>query len=221
MNTVDKHKLFLLCFLVSIIINPSIYALEKIKVNGLFKDMAVVTVDGKQHVLKKGVRGVKGILLIEGNSKEAIFEIDGQQKTYTLDTGIGNNFAKPETGEKLTITQDPRGMFNINGSINGFSVPFLVDTGATFVSMNGITAKRLGIDYKLEGQKSSAYTASGISDVYLVNLKRVRIGDIELHNVQGSVHDGSFPVETLLGMSFLKRLQMKREGRVLNLEKKY
>ena len=66
-----------------------------------------------------------------------------------------------------------------------------------------------------------SYTASGKSKIYIVNLKKVRVGDIELRNVKGAVHEGNFPVVTLLGMSFLSKLDMKREGRIMELQKKY
>lgn len=197
------------------------YAIEKIVINGLFKDKAIVSIDGKQRVLRKGKASPEGVLLIESNSKEAIIEIDGEQQTYTLGTQIGNSFAKPTEGKKIIITPDSGGMFNISGSINGFQVPFVVDTGATLVSMNSNVADRVGIDYKLSGQVGYSNTASGRSKIYIVKLKKVRIGDIELHNVQGAVHEGDFPIVTLLGMSFLSKLDMKREGRIMELQKKY
>lgn len=197
------------------------FAIDKIVINGLFKDKAIVNIDGKQRVLKKGEASPEGALLVESNSKEAIIEIDGQQETYSLGSQIGGNFAPPADGKKLIIAPDSAGMYNISGTINGSHVPFVVDTGATLVSMNSNVAKKLGIDYKLNGQKGYSNTASGKDKIYIVNLKKVKVGDIELHNVEGAVHEGNFPVITLLGMSFLGKLDMKREGRVLELHKKY
>jgi aspartyl protease family protein len=199
----------------------SSFAIDKIIINGLFKDKAIVTIDGKQRVLRKNKASPEGALLIESNSKEAIIEIDGQQETYTLGEHIGGNYAPPTGGEKLIIAPDSADMYSISGTINGFHVPFVVDTGATLVSMNSNVAKKLGIDYKLNGKESQSYTASGMDKIYIVNLKKVKVGDIELRNVEGAVHEGSFPVTTLLGMSFLGKLDMKREGRVLELHKKY
>ncbi len=207
-------------FLALFLCNP-VVAIEKIVINGLFKDKAIVTIDGKQRVLKKGKASPEGVLLIEADSKQAIIEIEGKQEVYTLGSHIGNTFKKPTSGKKLILTPDSGGMFNISGTINGSNVRFIVDTGATLVSMNGNVAKRLGIDYKLTGKESQSYTASGKSKIYIVNLKKVKVGDIELENVRGAVHDGNFPVVTLLGMSFLGKLDMKREGRIMELEKKY
>ena len=112
-------------------------------------------------------------------------------------------------------------MYSLHGSINRFPVSFVIDTGASAVSMNSNIAKRLGIDYKLTGKKGISYTASGKDEIYIVNLNRVRVGNIELRNIRGVVHEGDFPVTALLGMSFLGKLDMKREGRIMELEKKY
>lgn len=216
-------KKFSLAFisLFFLLVNQFSFAVDKIVINGLFKDKAIVSIDGKQRVLKKGKASPEGVLLIESNSDEAIIEIDGKQDTYFLGSQIGNTFAPPTGGKKLIIAPDSNGIYYISGSINGSQVSFVIDTGATLVSMNSHVAKKSGIDYKLKGQKSYSYTASGKTVIYVVNLKKVKVGDIELHNVKGAIHEGSFPAVTLLGMSFLGKLDMKREGRIMELEKKY
>lgn len=196
-------------------------AVEKLIINGLFQDKAVVSIDGKRRVLSKDVPSPEGLILIEANSRQAIIEIDGKQQTYTLGTQIGSTYKKPEDGKKLVIAPGPGDMYRISGSINGFATKFVVDTGATLVTMNSAVARRVGIDYKLIGTESVVYTASGKNKMYEIKLDRVRVGDIELRDVQGAVLDGDYPIETLLGMSFLGRLDMKREGRVMELQKKY
>ncbi|GJM06161.1 MAG: hypothetical protein DHS20C09_21570 [marine bacterium B5-7] len=222
MSRSKKNRFVFAFFLYALFASNPAIAVEKIIINGLFKDKAIVTIDGKRRVLIKDNPSPEGVLLVEANSKEAIIEIDGTQKTYTLGSHFGTNKAKkPTTGEKLILAPDSGGMYSLSGSINGFSVHFVVDTGASAVSMNSNIAKRLGIDYKLTGKKGVSYTASGKDEIYIVNLKRVRIGNIELRNIEGVVHEGDFPVITLLGMSFLGNLNMKRDGRVMELEKKY
>jgi aspartyl protease family protein len=193
-------------------------AVEKITVIGLFKDKAVVNIDGKQHVLTAGKNGPEGVKLISSNSTEAIIEINGRQDTYTMGTHISSEFAPPLPGTTVTIAPDSAGMYEVNGSINGFQVRFVVDTGATLISMNKHEAKRIGLNYKLEGTESLSETASGYSKTYLVTLKEVRVGDIVLHNVQGAVHDSDFPKVILLGNSFLGRVNLNREGALLQLE---
>ena len=87
------------------------------------------------------------------------------------------------------------------------------------VSMGPNDAKRAGIDY-LDGEKTYATTANGVALVYRVQLDKVRVGDIVLYNVAGLVHENiNLPV-VLLGMSFLGRLNMRREGDMLTLSKR-
>ena len=210
-------KLFL--FILLAVVIPCSLAVEKIVIVGLFKDKAIVRLDGKQRVLSTGTTSPEGVTLISASSKEAILEINGEQKTYTLGSHIGSNFKEPDDETTVTIVPDRGGMYNVNGSINGYQVSFVVDTGATFISMNRNYARRMGIDYKLDGDKGVSQTASGLAKIYMVNLKKVRVGNIELNDVAGSVHDSDFPAVILLGNSFLNRVNMSREGRVLLLHK--
>ena len=200
----------------------------EVKVLVLLSDKVVVTVDGKRHILKKGVPSQDEILLISTSLREetATIAIDGKEQAYPLNKQIYSYSSdevakKPQASQSIIIAPDSYGMYEVSGTINGFSVNFVVDTGATLISMNSLDAKRIGLDYKLEGRKSIAETASGITNIYVMNLKRVQIGDIMLRNVRGAVHDGNFPTVILLGMSFLSRLNMNREGRVLKLTKEY
>lgn len=113
------------------------------------------------------------------------------------------------------------GMYSVAGSINKQPVKFLVDTGASSVAMNRDTAKRLGIDFRYKGTLGWANTANGPVKTYRVKLDSVRVGEIELTNIQGAVLDGASPREILLGMSFLNRVEMQREGELLLLRKKW
>ena len=194
-------------------------AIEKITVLALFTDKAVVRIDGQQRLLKTGETSPEGVTLISANSREAVLEIDGKQETYTLGTQIGTNYSEPAAGTTVTIAPDSMGMYEVNGSINGFQVRFVVDTGATLISMNSGHAKRIGLNYKLEGVESVTETASGLAKSYLVKLDKVRVGDIELRDVPGSVHEGDFPSVILLGNSFLGKVNLTRDGRILQLKK--
>jgi len=206
--------------LLLLILSMNVFAVDKITINGLFSDKAIVTIDGKQRLLKVGKASPEGVLLISANAREAVIEIDGEQNTYTLGTHIGTSFKKQAGGKTVTIAPDRSGMYEVNGSINGFQVNFLVDTGATSISMNSNQARRIGIDYKMEGREGLSETASGLSKIYIVNLKTVMVGGIKMNNVQASVHDGDFPRIILLGNTFLGRVKMIREGEMLKLEEK-
>ncbi|WP_410966326.1 TIGR02281 family clan AA aspartic protease, partial [Salmonella sp. SAL4449] len=87
----------------------------------------------------------------------------------------------------------------------------LVDTGATSIAMNENEARRLGIDYRVDGKPMVASTASGTSRGWRVTLDRVKIGGIELLGVEAAVIEGGYPTEALLGMSFLNRVRWREE----------
>lgn len=205
----------LLLFLLSM----NVLAVDKISISGLFNDKVIITIDGKQRLLKVGKPSPEGVVLISSNSRVAIIEIDGERNTYTLGTHIGSSFKKPTQG-KTVIIAPSNGMYEVNGSINGFQVRFLVDTGATAVSMNKNHAKRIGINYKQEGRKGLSETASGISKIYITDLDSVMVGDIKVKNVRATIHDGDFPRIILLGNTFLDKVKMIREGKLLKLEEK-
>ncbi len=155
----------LLQCLLLFIISMNVSAVDKITVSGLFKNKAIVTIDGKQRLLEVGKPSPEGVLLISANAKEAVIEIDGEQKTYTLGQHIGSSFKKPAGGKTVSIAPDRSGMYEVNGSINEFQVKFLVDTGATYISMNKNHARRIGINYKFEGREALSETASGLNKI--------------------------------------------------------
>ena len=120
--------------------------------------------------------------------------------------------------EKLYANE--RGMFLTVGSINGQSVRFLVDTGATSVAMNKAQAKKLGVRYRIEGEPATASTASGFVRSYRVHLKSVTMGKIRRTNVEAMVIDGNHPGPILLGMSFLRGLKIDKSGDTLLLQQR-
>ncbi|MGD8576516.1 MAG: TIGR02281 family clan AA aspartic protease [Thiohalophilus sp.] len=188
-------------------------------VQGLFRDMAILSVEGTQYTLRPGEATPQGIKLISANSQQAVLEIDGRQETYALGSHISSSYSRPEMAQAVIYRQ--RGMYHGSGSINGQPVSFLVDTGASAVSMNEAEARKLGIDFRVVGDPVRVSTANGIVRAYKLTLDRVRVGDIELPNVTGIVHEGGSPQMILLGMSFLGQLDMQRDGDRLVLKKKW
>ncbi len=203
-----------------LLVSARLQSAERIQVKGLFKDRAILVIGGKQHLLRAGQSSPEGVKLISANSHEALVEIHGQRSILTLGNSISSNFSAPRR-QRLRIVADAHGMYMTTGSINGFPVKFIIDTGATLLSMSRQQAKRLGIDYRLEGQPAVSTTASGIIRIYRIKLQRVKIGDIELKGVDAAVHEGDFPPVTLLGMSFLSRIELHRQGTALELQRRY
>lgn len=199
---------------------PPLQAVESIVVKGLFKDKAVVDIDGRRRVLTLGKPSPEGVVLISADTEGAVLEIDGQQREYPLGTHISSRYPDAPTGATLRLWPDAAGMYTVTGSVNGFSMRFLVDTGASMIAMNKHEAKRIGLDYRLNGLEGTVETASGVHRAFYVVLDRVRVGDIELRDVNATVIDGDYPREVLLGNSFLGRLDLVRDGKMLELQKK-
>jgi aspartyl protease family protein len=154
----------------------------------------------------------EGVTLRSVADNTAVFEIDG--KLWNLKAGQG-------TFSQTTLRGDAQGQFLLNAQVNGALLPALIDTGATSVAMNSDDALQLGIDY-LRGQRIVARTASGPATAYLVMLASVQVGDIVLANVQGVVIDvgrRELPL-VLIGMSFLRNVDMQRSGNTMVLQKR-
>ena len=195
--------------------------MQDLHVVGLFKDRALVVVDGERHLLRVGETSPEGVRLIAADSAGAVFEYRGATLERRLDGRSRAAVVEPSAVQEFRIYRDTRGMFRTVGSINGLPVSFLVDTGASAIAMNAALARRLGIDYLVEGNSTYVTTASDVIRAYKVTLDVVKAGAIELRNVDALVMEGEQPDEALLGMSFLGRLEMVNEGNELILRRRY
>lgn len=194
-------------------------AVEDVTVLGLFPGKAMLRIEGTQRLLKVGEQSPEGVKLIAADSEQATIELDGKQRTLKLGTHISSRYINARTNT-VQISPDSRGMYTVDGTINGVAINLLIDTGADTIALNSNDAKNLNIDYKRMGKKALGETASGRSEVYLVTLTSVSVGQIKLYNVDAIVFDGPFPRQALLGMTFLSRINMKRDGTLLTLEQK-
>lgn len=190
-----------------------------IQVLGLFNNMAILDVDGKQRKLRVGDASPEGIKLIAADSDKAILEIKGKQTTYVLGQKINASFASEERKGEARVWPN-HGLYVMPGAVNNQPVQFMIDTGASWVAMNTRMARKLGINYRYEGDQSVAGTAAGNVRVFLVKLQSVKVGEIELQNVDGAVIDSPASDEILLGASFLNRVDLMREGQMMLLREK-
>ena len=195
-------------------------AAEKISLQALFKDKAIIVVDGARRVLKSGETSPEGVKLLATDTQDekAEVEIDGKREVLRLGVVMAG-FSSKGKGS-VVLYPDRGGHFFADGSINGISVRFMVDTGATVIAMNSIIARRIGIDYIKNGSPGIASTPAGYVRTYDISLNTVQVGGITLYNVHGSVIEGSHPREALLGMSFLGQLDMKRDGEKMELSER-
>ena len=194
-----------------------------ININGVLGNKALVVIDGgKPRWINAGETTAEGIKLVSVSGQSAVIEFGGRRQTLTLGQNERLSSGAPSSGsaQSVTLSAGRGGHFVANGSINGVSVQFLVDTGASFISFNSSEAKRFGINY-LNGQKTFSSTANGVVPVYRVKLDEVRIGAISLNNVDATVHSGDNLPVVLLGNSFLNRMEMKRDGEQMVLTKRF
>lgn len=195
-------------------------AATEVNVIGLFPGKAVVVIGrGAPRTISAGERTAEGVLLISSDSNGAVLEIDGKRQSLAM----GQHFETAAlTGERPTVTlpADSRGQFFTSGRVNGAHMRFMVDTGATTVLIPASEAERLGIDYR-RGPRGFVQTANGATPAYRVTLDSVTVGDITAYDVEGLVAEAQGLDVALLGMSFLNRTEMRRDGAYMTLTKRY
>jgi len=194
-------------------------ALPQIEVQALFGGKAILMIDGQSRTLSIGQTSPEGVKLVDADSKQAVLEVDGKTHTYKPGGAISLSYAKPQQHEEK-IYADNRGMFKSIGTINGRTVRFLLDTGATTVAMNKSQARQLGVDYRMKGEHVVISTASQNVKGYRVRLDSVSVGKIKQSNVEAMVIDGDHPGPILLGMSFLGKLKVEKAGDVMTIRQR-
>ena len=194
---------------------------QTVTLNGsLGTQQALLVIDGQPQAVPVGAT-VKGVRLLSLSATQAEVEAGGVRRTLTLGAGpvrVAGGGAGSGARE-IVLTAGPGGHFLTTGQINGRAVQFMVDTGATTVAMGQADADRMGIDYRTSPRRGFVDTANGRVPAYGVTLTSVRVGDVEVANVEATVLPAAMP-HVLLGNSFLTRFQMKRENDVMRLEKR-
>lgn len=194
-------------------------AASKVVVKGLFANKALLEIDGEARLVRAGEPAQDGVALISSTSKEAVVEINGERRVMTLNREIAGRFSAPSR-QTVRIARDADSHFRVVGSINGHSVPMMIDTGATAIAMNVNDAERLGIDYR-NGQPILSSTAGGVVNSFMVNLDKVSVGGITVYDVRGAVLLGDHPRQILLGNTFLSKVSMEERSGVLVLRSKF
>jgi aspartyl protease family protein len=191
-----------------------------VNVVGVFPGKAVLVINGgAPRTLAVGAKSPEGVKLLGVEGDNATLEIDGKRHRLAMGQGFGSGEGGGSRSETTTLTADGRGHFVTMGSINGVPVRFLVDTGATLVSIGAADAVRAGVEYR-KGEPGMTMTANGPTQVWRIKLNAVRVGETTLNNVEAAVHAIDLPV-ALLGMSFLNRMEMNREGSTMTLRKRF
>ncbi|RRS05316.1 TIGR02281 family clan AA aspartic protease [Aquabacterium soli] len=195
---------------------------QSVAMTGGMGSRALLVINGGQPKALAAGDTHLGVKVLSVTSEQAVVDIGGKRQTVRLGEGpvsVGGSGGGGGGGSQIVLAAGRGGHFFTLGSINGRSVNFVVDTGATLVAMSAAEAQRIGLKYE-HGQPGYSSTANGVIRAYRIKLNSVRIGDVELQNVEASVSEGSMPY-VLLGNSFLSRFQMKRENDTMTLVKRY
>ena len=194
---------------------------QSVAMTGGMGSKALLVINGGQPKALAAGDTHQGVKVISVTSDQAVVEVAGRRQTVTLGgapVSVGGR-GGAGGGTEIVLTAGPGGHFVTQGSINGRGTQFVVDTGATMVSMGAAEARRLGINFET-GQRMQAHTANGVTTGYRISLSTLRIQDVEVHNVEAAVMPMGMPY-ILLGNSFLSRFQMKQENGTMTLKRRF
>ena len=192
---------------------------QSVSLSGSLGGKALLVIDGTPRTVAVGAT-VQGVKLASVSGSEAVVEVAGRRAALRMGGAQVNlgGAASAGGGAQIVLTAASGGHFVTNGTINGKTVRFLVDTGATDIAISEAEAERIGLKFR-DGQRAYSNTANGQMTVHRVTLDAVRVGDVQVYNVDAIV--GSAQMDyVLLGNSFLTRFQMKRENDILTLNKR-
>jgi aspartyl protease family protein len=194
---------------------------QTVSMSGSLGDKALLVINGTPRTVAVG-NTVQGVRLVSVVGNQSVVEVGGQRITLNMGAGqvnLGGAAGSAGGATRIVLSAGEGGHFFSLGLINGKTVRFIVDTGATAVSMSQGTAEHLGLDFR-KGQMGYTQTANGATPVYLIRLDAVRLGEVVVYGVEAVVSPASMDV-VLLGNSFLSRFQMRRENDILTLDKRY
>ena len=190
-----------------------------LRVVGVFTGKALVSIDGAApRTLSIGQRTAEGVRLLAVDGQQATFDVSGTRRTLAVGQGYSSGIAE-NGGARTVLTADTQGHFWATGTVNGGAMRFLVDTGATLIALPAADARRIGLNF-LNAPRAGVKTANGVAAAYVVKLDAVKIGDITLTNVDAVVLETGLETP-LLGMSFLDRTAMRREGAMMTLVRRF
>jgi aspartyl protease family protein len=186
---------------------------------GTFGDQAaVLSIDGGEPKTLRAGQKFGPVSVISVGKDRATVDIEGKRQTLQRGQHYTAKSA-PDDRQSAVLAADGRGHFHADGALNGGSMRFILDTGATSIALPAADAVRLGLDYR-KGRPATIHTANGPAPAWRVKLDSVRVGGIELQNVDALVLEQGLDV-ALLGMSFLNRVEMFRSGDSMTLKRRF
>lgn len=191
---------------------------QEVGLAGVLGSKALLTIDGGEPQAVRVGEIVDGVRLVTIQDGQVVVEVGGRKRSLRVGQQSVSNTSGDGPG-RVILKADNVGHFYTTGTINGTSVRFLVDTGATLISLGASDARRIGLDFN-SGAKALSNTANGQVVVSKVQLDSIRIGNITLRNIDAVIHQNDMPM-ALLGMSFLNRMEMSRNGDTMTLIQRF
>ncbi len=192
---------------------------QEVVLTGLAPGRALLQIDGAAPRFMAVGQSHLGVRLAAVASDHATIEVQGERRVLRL--GQGPLAPPPDLSEqrRIVLTADTGGHFTGQGQINGRPVRFLVDTGATVLTLSESEARRLDLPYR-QGRAVRVKTANGEITGHQLSLGSVRLGGHVSHNVSAIVLPADMPF-VLLGNSFLSRFDLRRENDRMFLDPRY
>ncbi len=202
---------------------------QSVALAGLMGGKALLVVEGGAPKLMAVGDNYQGVKLLAVQDERATITVAGTSYTLRLGDapagvrngngqGSGSSGVVP-TPQTIVLPAGTGGHFYSRALINGKPVQVLVDTGATSVALGADEAQRLGLDFKA-GTPVRVATANGSAQAWRIKLSSLRMGDVELYDVDAVVTAAYMPM-VLLGNSFLSRFQMTRTNDQMVLVKRF
>ena len=191
-----------------------------VSLQGTMGSKAVLVVNGQSPRTLGAGESTGSVKVISVRGEQAVISIDGVQSTLRMgesQSSVAGDARRP-SGNQISMAVDANGHFMAEGAINGKATRFMVDTGATTVAMSLADAVKLGVDYR-KGRPIQVSTANGVAEAYALKLHSVRIGDVEVYDVDAVITSQRMPF-VLLGNSFLGRFQMRRDADIMVLTRR-
>lgn len=197
------------------------HAASSVTLTGSIGSRAILIVNGNAPKTVAVGESYQGVKLVSLQTEQAVVELEGKRVNLRMDTpvSIGGGGATGGAGNRVVLSADSRGHFMTQGAINGRPVTFMLDTGATTVAMSVADAQRIGLDYS-KGQPVQINTGNGVAPGFRLRLDSVRVGDVEVYDIDAIVSPQGMPF-VLLGNSFINRFSMRRDADQMVLEKRF
>jgi len=190
---------------------------QEVGLAGIMGNKALLMLNGQPPRAVPVGAVLEGVRVVAVQGDQVLVEIDGKKRPLRVGQhAVGRSEA---SAEQILLTADQQGHFYTNGTVNGRTQRFLVDTGATMIFLGANDARRLGLNFE-QGQKGWTQTANGQVVTSKVQLDTVRIGGVTLHQVDAVIHQTDMPI-ALLGMSFLSRMEIRQDGQTMTMKKRF